>query len=379
MKTQPVNSKKKGFTLIELLVVIAIIGILASMLLPALAKSKMRAARAKCVGNLRQISTAYQGFADDNQQRLPWQLTPQLEKLHFGGAFSSDASVLFSLKLVKEGLGSSDVLASPCDPDRQGGSELAKAQWESFKPNSPIPCAALSYVLCEGADAGRPATIIAATRNLKGRSISTTWLGADSDADNEHAVAMLNKGQGQVALMDGSASQADDAHLQSLAGAHMRDSGGVTKGRSSTTVFRCGAPPEPTMGQIVRLINNGDWLNFAEMEVFVGGKNVANAGSASSKSVGWGAPAARANDGNTDGNFWNSSCFHSGTPQSGEWWQVDLGSDMPIERVVLWNRTDCCGERIGGAKVEIRNSGGAVVAEMSVPSFGASVELTPGD
>ena len=37
------------------------------------------------------------------------------------------------------------------------------------------------------------------------------------------------------------------------------------------------------------------------------------------------------------------------------------------------------GERIGGAKVEIRNSGGAVVAEMSVPSFGASVDLIPGD
>jgi prepilin-type N-terminal cleavage/methylation domain-containing protein len=59
-----------GFTLIELLVVIAIIAILAALLLPALSQAKERGRRARCISNLRQLATALQIYADNNNDSL---------------------------------------------------------------------------------------------------------------------------------------------------------------------------------------------------------------------------------------------------------------------------------------------------------------------
>jgi len=75
MKPQSYHSpnwvKLFGFTLIELLVVVAVIGILAGILLPALAQAKQKALQTGCISNLKQVGMAIQMYTDDNDGFLP--------------------------------------------------------------------------------------------------------------------------------------------------------------------------------------------------------------------------------------------------------------------------------------------------------------------
>lgn len=64
-------TRRDGFTLIELLVVIAIIAVLASLLLPALAKAKAQGLRAQCLNNHKQLLLTWTLYQDDHDGRLP--------------------------------------------------------------------------------------------------------------------------------------------------------------------------------------------------------------------------------------------------------------------------------------------------------------------
>jgi hypothetical protein len=62
--------------------------------------------------------------------------------------------------------------------------------------------------------------------------------------------------------------------------------------------------------------------------------------------------AERAIDGNIDGNYNNRSVAHTENKDN-SWWQVKLPKPAKIKNIVIWNRTDCCGNRLSNFDVSI--------------------------
>jgi hypothetical protein len=77
--------------------------------------------------------------------------------------------------------------------------------------------------------------------------------------------------------------------------------------------------------------------------------------------------ASSAVDGNTDGNFFNGSVTHTASMDY-PWWRVDLGADHQIDEIRIWNRTDCCAERLNDLIISVLDANQNVRRVLNYPS-----------
>ena len=111
------------------------------------------------------------------------------------------------------------------------------------------------------------------------------------------------------------------------------------------------------------------------VECLVDGPNKALGKPATQSSQGWGGTPDRAVDGNTNGQWGGGSVTHTDNPGSPSWWEVDLLDTYDIGSIVLWNRLDCCSERLVDFTITIYDADRNMTFEevgldaQSLPSF----------
>jgi len=105
--------------------------------------------------------------------------------------------------------------------------------------------------------------------------------------------------------------------------------------------------------------------------------NLAKNGTAQQSSTCYGGVASRGNDGDMNGRYWSRSVTHTCRNANGSWWKVDLeGENAIIDEIVVWNREDCCSNRLSNSVIQILDRNGDVVTSKTIGNANGQREIS---
>jgi type II secretory pathway pseudopilin PulG len=201
----PNSYRERAMTFVELLAVTAVVFFLAVLVLPHLIGhqgAKHRAKRISCVSNLRALGLATRLYANDHDEKLPWQVGQE-----DGGslAFLSSPNVFEHFRVMSNELSTPKILVCPSDRQRIRTNEFAQMSNTN-----------LSYFLCLNAVSNAPSRLLSGDRNVSGGVISNRFMRVIAPSQSVSWTNGLHEMAGNTGLVDGSVQQVSSSGFSNV-------------------------------------------------------------------------------------------------------------------------------------------------------------------